>query len=85
MMERNDLSCRELATLRAVEAGRAELLVSCVPNLRIDGGWCDHVAVLHLIAEDLIVPARQVAVGWLVRACITEKGRNVLHPVSDAA
>lgn len=80
-----DLNHRELAILRAVEAGRGELLASCAPGLAVDGGWCDLVAVTHLVASGLIQPSHPAALGQLVLACLTDAGHEALHHLVDAA
>jgi hypothetical protein len=80
-----DLNNRELAILRAVEAGRGELLTSCAPGLAVDGGWCDLVAVTHLVTCGLIEPSRPAATGQLVLACLTNAGHEALHHLAEAA
>lgn len=85
MFEADELTNREIAILRAVGAGRAELLMSCAPGLAVDGGWCDYVAVWHLVTEGLIRASRPAAVGQRVPAVLTESGHRILHPVAGAA
>ena len=74
-----DLNGRELAILRAVRAGHAELLVSCWPDLAVDGRWCDHIAAARLVAGGLVEADRQVAVGQIVDAHITAAGLRALQ------
>lgn len=45
---------RHRAILRAVDAGRGEVLCGCAPNLLIDGRFCDQVATYELFRAGLI-------------------------------
>ena len=75
-----ELSDRELAILRAVDMGRAQLLAGCEPDLAVDGRWCDHSAARTLIANGLIRQIGPAAVGSLVAAKVTEAGIALLEP-----
>ncbi|ANN21660.1 hypothetical protein SD37_09315 [Amycolatopsis orientalis] len=75
---RIELSGRERAILRAVEAGRGVLISSCEPGLTVDGRWCDHVAVHNLLGAGLIKGARQVGYGQPTLAVVTAAGQAVL-------
>jgi hypothetical protein len=77
-MDPATLNHREYAILRAVSAGRAELLAGCEPDLAIDGGWCDHTAVTRLIADGWVCAARPAIVGERVAARLTDAGRDAL-------
>ncbi|MEV7043748.1 hypothetical protein [Amycolatopsis sp. NPDC051061] len=77
-MDTGTLTDRERAILHAVAAGRAELLVSCAPDLRIDGGWCDHTAVTRLVLDGWIRPVRPAAAGELVPAQLTDAAAGAL-------
>ncbi|WIX98172.1 hypothetical protein QRX60_29350 [Amycolatopsis mongoliensis] len=77
-MDAGTLNRREHAILRAVAAGRAELLISCAPDLLIDGGWCDHTAVTRLVSEGWIRPARPAVAGERVPARLTEGAAEAL-------
>lgn len=85
MFEADELTNREIAILRAVGAGRAQLLMSCAPGLTVDGGWCDYGAVWHLVTEGLIRASKPAAVGQCVPAVLTESGHRILRPVTGAA
>ncbi|TDV48665.1 hypothetical protein [Actinophytocola oryzae] len=74
------LNKREYAILRAVEDGRGALLVSCEPDLTVDGSWCDHTAVHTLVASGLIRAAAPADIGSRVAAVVTDAGVRVLHP-----
>ena len=70
---------RALAMLRAVSAGRAELICSCEPDLVIDGlGCCDQYTAHRLARAGLIRPAVPGAIGERVPAELTLAGRAVL-------
>ena len=68
---------RHRALLRAVGAGRGEVLRGCAPTLLIDGRFCDHVATHELFLAGLIYtdpgPPGSRAV-----AHVTDEGRLVL-------
>lgn len=77
--DEDPITGRELAMLRAVSDGRAELACSCEPDLFIDGlGCCDQYTAHHLARAGLIRPAIEGAVGQRVRAELTVEGRAVL-------
>jgi hypothetical protein len=76
------LAPRHRAMLRAVAAGRAELTVSRVPDLFVDGRCCtDHGASAYLAALGLITttaPAVPAAPGGRVLAVLTPAGVTAL-------
>lgn len=75
------LNRRELAMLRAIAAGRAELTRSCEPDLRVDGlPCCDQTTAHALVREGLVRPvsAPGGAVGQWTRAELTPDGRLAL-------
>jgi hypothetical protein len=76
-MDPSILNHRERSILRAVSAGRAELLAGCEPDLAIDGGWCDHAAVSRLLSGGWIRAARPAAIGDLVPARLTDAAYDV--------
>jgi hypothetical protein len=78
IMDPSTLNNRERSILRAVSAGRAELLAGCEPDLAIDGGWCDHTAVSHLVSGGWICAARPAVVGDVVPARLTDAAHGVL-------
>lgn len=73
-----ELTGRELAMLRAVAAGRGELLCGSEPDLAIDGYWCDFLAAHHLAHLGLVCPAALARAGERVPARITPAGRRAL-------
>ena len=79
------LSHRELAVLRAVSEGHAQLLCGCEPDLAIDGAWCDHQAAQVLLANHLICSTVKGSVGQLVPATLTQDGRSLLGTESSPA
>lgn len=80
MIPMTTLNHREIAILDAVRAGRATMLVSCCPDLAVDGGWCDHTAVAHLVDEGLVASAPGTArFGDRVLAVVTENGLAALR------
>ncbi|AHI00902.1 hypothetical protein [Kutzneria albida] len=78
MSDGGELNRRELALLRAVADGRAELLCGCEPDLAVDGAWCGHGAARTLVVGGLIRPVFAGAVGQLVAAELTDLGHAVL-------
>jgi len=46
-----------------------------LPDLAVDGAWCDHQAARGLLTQGLIRPAFRGAIGELVPAELTESGR----------
>ncbi len=74
------LSRRDLALLRAVHVGRAELVCGCEPHLLVDG--------LHICDQDtaalagLIAPAIPGQVGMRVLAQLTDAGQRALEVAS---
>ncbi|QKV73992.1 hypothetical protein [Amycolatopsis sp. Hca4] len=72
------LSNREWSILRAVAAGRGVLVASGEPDLRVDGCWCDRVAVHNLVQAGLIAAEWQVAYGQPTPAVATRRGRALL-------
>lgn len=77
------LSRRAAAMLRAVADNRAEMTVSCEPDLRVDGLLCCDQTVSHELAQaDLIHPARPGLCGQWVRAMPTEAGTVLLRELA---
>lgn len=72
-------SGRELALLRAVAAGRAQMTVSCEPDLTIDGlNCCDQHAAHGLSHAGLICPGAVGVLGSRVPAALTSAGAALL-------
>ncbi len=81
-------TARVLAMLRAVAAGRAELVCSCEPDLFIDGlCCCDQYTAHQLARRGLIRPHTPGVLGQRVRAELTAIGHAVLSasPLSVTA
>ncbi|HEY0640844.1 MAG TPA: hypothetical protein VGD67_24700 [Pseudonocardiaceae bacterium] len=76
-----ELTNRHHALLRAVGAGRCELICSCEPTLYIDGrNCCDQQAVSLLAHAGLITYAEPGRIGQRVPAALTAAGRALLGP-----
>ena len=74
-----ELNHRELATLRAVADGRAELTCSREPDLFIDGlAVCDQTCTRHLASLGLIAVTREGRPGERVPAMVTKAGEAAL-------
>lgn len=75
-----ELTGRAVAMLRAVSAGRAELICSCEPDLVIDGlCCCDQYTAHRLASGGLIRPAVPGAIGDRVPAELTVAGAQALR------
>ena len=83
---RDVLSHRALAMLRAVDAGRAQMVCSSVPDLFIDGvPCCDQFTARALAQLGLVQPIYPAAVGQRVPATLTPAGRAMVVGESAAA
>lgn len=70
----------ELAILRAVASGRAEITCSCEPDLYVDGVPCCNQWVVHaLVHSGHVRASRPGRIGQRVAAVLTDSGRSVLH------
>lgn len=70
---------RSLAMLRAIGHGRAEISLSCEPDLFVDGlPCCDQFTARQLAHGGLVQPARLGLIGQRVPARLTLAGRSVL-------
>ena len=79
------LSGRDRALLRAVAAGRAELIGGCEPDLLIDGlCCCDQYAAHRLARAGLIRPAAPAAIGQRVPAELTAAGAAALSRIAPS-
>ena len=73
------LSRRAVNMLKAVHDGRAQLTLSCEPDLYVDGIPCfDQATARVLVRLGLISPVRPGQTGELVPAAVTEAGRRAL-------
>ena len=74
-----ELTRRDLAILRAVAAGTAEMVCGCEPDLLIDGRCCcDQFAAHRLARIGLIAPARPGPPGQRTPALLTASGQVAL-------
>jgi hypothetical protein len=76
------LSRRDLALLRAVHVGRAELVCGCQPHLLVDGLHVCDQDTAALTGADLIAPAIPGQVGMRVLAQLTDAGQRALAVAS---
>jgi hypothetical protein len=66
--------------LRATAQGRAEISLSCEPDLFVDGlPCCDQFTARQLSHGGLVQPARLGLIGQRVPARLTSAGRSVLE------
>jgi hypothetical protein len=73
------LTGRDRALLRAVAAGRCEIVASGTPDLRVDGRWfCDQPRAHVLLAAGLLTRAGPGARGAPATALLTGAGRAAL-------
>lgn len=80
------VSSRALAMLRAVAAGRAELVLGCELDMLIDGLPCCDQFMAHDLARAVLVrPARLGLVGHRVPAVLTHTGQAVLSAAPSVA
>ncbi|HVV12896.1 hypothetical protein [Amycolatopsis sp.] len=81
-----ELNHRELALLKAVASGRAEITCSSEPDLFFDGlACCDQSCARRLAGLGLVAPARQGSPCERVPAVLTPAGRAWLIPRTAAA
>lgn len=80
-----ELTHRSLAMLRAVAARRAEMTVSCEPDLFIDGLPCDYVTAHALARAGLIRCTTPALVGRRAQAELTDRGWAALTSVDSAS
>lgn len=74
------LNHRQLAMLRAVAGGRAEITCSCEPDLYVDGlPCCDQGSARDLVQTGLLRAARTGPTGQRVTAALTDLGRAALR------
>ncbi|MER6671174.1 hypothetical protein ABT256_41930 [Amycolatopsis japonica] len=79
MIPDHELSCRELAILRAVASGRAEITCSSEPDLFIDGLPCCDQYTAHVLAHRaLIIQARPGPLGQRVPARLTVAAAGIV-------
>lgn len=79
------LSRRAISMLLAVRDGRAQLAISCEPDLFVDGIPCCDQATAHLLARSgLIQAARQGSVGERVAAIVTDRGFDAITCQAEA-
>ncbi|WP_067473715.1 hypothetical protein [Nocardia amamiensis] len=75
-----DLNRRALALLRAAQAGRVELALSCEPDMFVDGVAVTDQWTAHGLAHaGLVRPARPGRIGDLVAAELTSTGYAIME------
>lgn len=73
------LGSRSLAMLRAIAHGRAEVSLSCEPDLFVDGmPCCDQFTAHQLSHAGLVQPARLGLIGQRVPARLSPAGRSIV-------
>jgi hypothetical protein len=77
-MNTKQFTSRHRAMLRAIADGRGQLVVRRVPNLAVDGRWCDFTATNDLIDNGLVRPAWPAPVGTRTLAVLTDAGVEAL-------
>lgn len=74
-----ELTRRDLAILRVVARGGAELIAGVEPDLFLDGMYCCDQSAAHFLARaGLIGPAGLATIGQRVPAQLTESGLDAL-------
>ncbi|MCO1657118.1 hypothetical protein, partial [Pseudonocardia humida] len=80
------LTHRDLAILRAVGRGGAEVVVGAQPDLFLDGRCCcDQPAAHRLVRAGLIAPAGRTAGGERAAARLTLAGSRLVAPAGERA
>lgn len=78
------LTERDRALLRAVAAGRCDIVPTGVPDLRVDGRWfCDQPRAHALLAAGLLARATTGDRGTPAAALLTHAGRAALADGND--
>ncbi len=78
------LTGRDRALLRAVAAGRCDIVPTGVPDLRVDGRWfCDQPRAHALLAAGLLARATTGDRGAPASALLTRAGRAALADWDD--
>jgi hypothetical protein len=77
-MDTKQFTSRHRAMLRAIADGRGQLVVKRVPNLAVDGRWCDFTATNDLIDNGLVCPAWPAPAGTRTPAVLTTAGAETL-------
>jgi len=77
-MNTKQFTSRHRAMLRAIADGRGQLVVKRIPNLTVDGRWCDFTATNDLIDNDLVRPAWPAPPGTRTPAVLTSAGAETL-------
>lgn len=83
---RFDTNNRTLAVLRAVREGRAEITLSCEPDLKVDGLLFSDQATAHELAHAGLVRPRGLGrPGQWVAAVLGAAALDLLEQVSPAS
>ncbi|MFI7680100.1 hypothetical protein [Actinophytocola sp. NPDC049390] len=81
-MTTTNFTARHRAMLRAIADGRGQIVVARVPNLSVDGLWCDFSATNDLVGNGLVRPALSAPTGSLAPAVLTATGVRTLAALS---
>lgn len=79
-----ELNFRMRSILRAVASGRAQISLSCEPDVFVDGLACsDQQSAHHLFHAGLIRPTRPGSIGERVPAALTGDGEFAIVLAGD--
>lgn len=79
------LSHRALSILRAARGGRAQISLSCEPDMFVDGLACsDQHTARRLFHTGLVYPSRPGRIGERVEASLTSAGHSLLAYVDQS-
>ncbi|HEX6358375.1 hypothetical protein [Actinophytocola sp.] len=77
-MSTKNFTARHRSMLRAIAAGRGQIVVDGHANLTVDGLWCDFAATNDLVDNDLVRPAWPAPAGTVAPAVLTRGGVETL-------
>jgi hypothetical protein len=77
-MSPNNFTARHRSMLRAIAAGRGQIVVARHGNLAVDGLWCDFAAACDLVDHGLVRPAWPAPAGTVTPAVLTRGGVETL-------
>lgn len=77
-MSTKNFTARHRSMLRAIAAGRGQLVVNGHANLTVDGLWCDFAATNDLLDNGLVRPAWPAPTGSTAPAVLTRTGVEAL-------
>ena len=77
-MGTKNFTARHRSMLRAIAAGRGQVVVNRRASLTVDGLWCDFAATNDLFDNGLVQPAWPASSGSTAPAVLTRTGAEVL-------